>query len=171
MNPDRYIIRPAQFEDYRGIASLEKECIPAPFNMDLHQIGYEIALPNRFALVAVPETRVNGQVVGYLFSALPSPRAPWIGLRVYRLGVTELWRRRGIGRDLLHHAYRAAIDVGGDTIHLEEVREINAAALALYRSEGFETVLERDRDRNGTLGKVYAMEKKLIVDPGHKGWP
>lgn len=56
---------------------------------------------------------------------------------VLTLAVAPVARRMGIGRRLMHDAYAWCADVGVRKISLD-VRAGNAAAIALYRSEGFE---------------------------------
>lgn len=61
------------------------------------------------------------------------------------LAVAKRWRRHGLGRRLLHACYPWAERVGVRKIRLD-VRAGNAAAVALYRAEGF--ALEgRERDQ------------------------
>lgn len=65
--------------------------------------------------------------------------APWRlrHVAVLTLAVAPEYRRQGVGRALLHEAYRWGDAVGVEKVSLN-VREGNAAAIALYRSEGFE---------------------------------
>jgi L-phenylalanine/L-methionine N-acetyltransferase len=56
---------------------------------------------------------------------------------VLTLAVAERARRTGVGRRLMQEAYAWCADVGVRKISLD-VRAGNAAAIALYRSEGFE---------------------------------
>jgi ribosomal-protein-alanine N-acetyltransferase len=58
------------------------------------------------------------------------------------LAVAPWARRRGVGGLLLDLAAADARDVGVRTLYLE-VRESNAAAIALYESRGFGTIGRR----------------------------
>ncbi|MGQ9659874.1 MAG: ribosomal protein S18-alanine N-acetyltransferase, partial [Thermochromatium sp.] len=56
--------------------------------------------------------------------------------QIFNLSVHPDWQRRGLGRRMLRHLLRLARRRGAKTAFLE-VRVSNAAALALYRAEGF----------------------------------
>ena len=52
------------------------------------------------------------------------------------LTIAPMWRRHGLGRDLLEHSLACACDHRADSLFLE-VRTSNASAIALYHSSGF----------------------------------
>ncbi len=65
------------------------------------------------------------------------------------LAVSESWRQRGVATKLLENAYRWAEQHNVQKIQLN-VRSNNSAALALYRSQGFEQEgCERAQIREG----------------------
>ncbi len=57
-------------------------------------------------------------------------------LHVNSLAVEESRRRKGLGRRLLHHVFREAVEAGARSATLE-VRQSNTAARALYQGLGF----------------------------------
>jgi ribosomal-protein-alanine N-acetyltransferase len=61
---------------------------------------------------------------------------------IANLAVARGERRRGVGAALLDHLVAAAREAGCRTVHLD-VRESNAAALALYATRGFVEVARR----------------------------
>lgn len=77
---------------------------------------------------------------------------------VLTLAVAPEHRRSGVGRALLHEAYRWAAAVGVEKISLN-VRAGNAAAIALYRAEGF--ALEGREVRHIRSGDHY--EDNLVM--------
>jgi ribosomal protein S18 acetylase RimI-like enzyme len=83
----------------------------------------------------------------YLGAEIDGKLVGWLELRrfgfvrlshvaVLTLAIAAPYRRQGLGRRLLHEGYRWAKRVGVEKLQLN-VRAANAAALALYRSEGF----------------------------------
>lgn len=78
----------------------------------------------------------DGRLVGYGGIAVLGSEA-----EIHTLGVEPSWQHRGVGRALLA-GLLAAADAEGATVFLE-VRTDNEAALALYRSEGFEVLGRR----------------------------
>ncbi len=87
--------------------------------------------PQRHCLVAVQDD----EIVGYSLTAYEPP----IGRAVASGGITQAYRRRGIGRALLSHtvAHAAALDV--DVLHIE-VRADDCVANDMLASEGFAAI-------------------------------
>ncbi len=82
-----------------------------------------------------------GGVAGYyLLLRRPGSRQ----VRLYSIAVDAARRGRGLGDRLLTDAERCASDLGGQRLTLE-VREDNAAAIALYRAHGFIVAGRRER--------------------------
>jgi len=75
--------------------------------------------------------RADCAVVGFASARLLIDEA-----HVFRISVATPWRRQGIGARLLDGLVAWAREVGAHAVVLE-VRESNAAALALYAREGF----------------------------------
>ena len=71
-------------------------------------------------------------LAGFIIGQLAADEA-----EILTLGVHKNWQRRGIGRSLVQALGRAARKAEARSLYLE-VASDNAAALALYRSLGFE---------------------------------
>lgn len=78
---------------------------------------------------------------------------------VLTVAVAPAWRRHGVGRDLLRRGYGWAEALGLRKISLN-VRSGNAAAIALYRSEGFE---EEGRERGQVRLDDGGFEDNVIM--------
>ena len=78
---------------------------------------------------------------------------------VLTVAVAPAWRRQGLGRGLLRRGYGWAADVGVTKISLN-VRAGNAAAIALYRSEGF---VEEGRERAQVRTDDGGFEDNVIM--------
>jgi len=89
---------------------------------------------------------------------------------VLGMGVDAAYRRRGIGRRLIDAAIAKAHARGVTRIQLE-VRADNAAAIALYRTTGFE--VEAVKPRAMRFDGVYhdALQMRLLVDAPASGVP
>lgn len=77
--------------------------------------------------------RQGGGLGGYVVVSM-NARSP--AARIYSLAVDAVFARRGIGRELLRASERYALAQGRSAMRLE-VRYDNAAALALYRAQGY----------------------------------
>ena len=87
-----------------------------------------LAPPGCVALLA----RTAGQAAGLVLARVVADEC-----EILWLVVLTLWRRRGIGRNLLQAALRTAAGLGANTAYLE-VAETNRAAIELYGAEGFQ---------------------------------
>ena len=73
----------------------------------------------------------EGEVIGYYALMAAAGEA-----HLLNLTIAPMWRRHGLGRDLLDHSLARACDHKAGSVFLE-VRSSNTAAIALYRSSGF----------------------------------
>jgi len=132
------MIRPAELSDLDALAALEGRCFEAD-RLDRSSLRHALASLTLLGLVDEDEERVRGYV-------LLRFRRQSTQVRILSLAVDPQARRRGVARALLEQVEAAARD-GGATELVLELREDNAAALALYRSLGF--------DQTGTLLAYY----------------
>jgi len=100
--------------------------------------------------------RIGGQLVGYAGLALVG-RPPHLEAEVHTIGVDPAHHHKGIGRRLLRELLAHA-DANGATTYLE-VRTDNEAAIALYRSEGFEILGIRHRYYQPSGADAYTMRR------------
>jgi ribosomal-protein-alanine N-acetyltransferase len=73
----------------------------------------------------------EGEIIGYYALMAAAGEA-----HLLNLTIAPIWRRHGLGRDLLEHCLARACDHKANSLFLE-VRTSNAAAIALYHSSGF----------------------------------
>ncbi len=73
----------------------------------------------------------EGEIIGYYVMMAAAGEA-----HLLNLTIAPIWRRHGLGRDLLEHCLGRACDHRAATLFLE-VRVSNLAAIALYRGSGF----------------------------------
>jgi ribosomal-protein-alanine N-acetyltransferase len=73
----------------------------------------------------------DGEIIGYYVMMAAAGEA-----HLLNLTIAPIWRRHGLGRDLLEHCMACARDHRADTLFLE-VRTSNTAAIGLYHSSGF----------------------------------
>jgi len=146
MTEPAVILRSATPEDVDAIVAIERAAFSDPWSarsfrelLGRPEIVFEVA--------DVDEHPVAGFAIVYL--------ADFEG-DLANLATTAAVRRQGVGRRLLRHVLAIARERGGRIIFLE-VRASNAAARALYESEGFVEV--------GRRAKYYArpVEDALIL--------
>jgi len=127
-------LRPLRWWDLEAVHALERELF-GDTAWSLETFWGELAQPNRRYLVAEEGTTL----VGYGGVMVTGADAD-----VQTLGVAAAGQGRGTGRRLLRALLAAAAGAGATRTVLE-VRADNAAAQALYRSEGFDQIARRPR--------------------------
>ncbi len=128
-------IRPAGTSDLLDVYRIERQSFPQPWPFEAFQ--RHIEAPAFF--VAEVDTELVGYVVGDIAPGFPGR----VG-HIKDLAVHPAYRRRGVARKLLERALTQLEDHGVVRTSLE-VRESNDAAIALYRSLGFEPWRTRPR--------------------------
>jgi ribosomal-protein-alanine N-acetyltransferase len=73
----------------------------------------------------------EGEVIGYYAMMAAAGES-----HLLNLTIAPMWRRHGLGRDLLDHCMARACDHKASSMFLE-VRTSNTAAIALYHKSGF----------------------------------
>lgn len=121
----KFTVEKMTAEHIPQIALLEKECFSQPWSEAA--LAEELANGNSHFLVAVSDT-----VAGYIGVQEICGEA-----YITNVAVFENCRKSGVGRALLRAACDGAKSRNCEFITLE-VRESNAPAIALYKSEGFE---------------------------------
>ena len=102
-------------------------------------------------------TDADGTLIGYGgISRLG--RTPPFEYEVHTIGVDPAYQGRGVGRRLLDELLNFAADA---VVHLE-VRTDNEAAIALYRSVGFEQIGLRKRYYRVSGADAYTMRREAL---------
>ncbi|MDR0291844.1 MAG: ribosomal protein S18-alanine N-acetyltransferase [Elusimicrobium sp.] len=132
------MIRPAAPSDLAQIAAVESG---QPFSARWGCEGLKKELENKFALTLVYEE--EGKILGFI-----SARgvAPYCELLNFAVGKDYV--RRGFGQKLLAALKENLARAGFKKITLE-VNENNAAAIALYKKNGFNIISRRKEFYNG----------------------
>lgn len=81
-------------------------------------------------------------------------------LLIHNLAVDEAFRRLGLARALMDHAFEEALNAGCRSAYLE-VRPSNGAALGLYGSMGFKVISRRRRYYADTNEDALVMRATL----------
>lgn len=123
--------RPLRETDVAYVAALEAQIHAAPWTAanfrDALAAGYSTSVGER-----------EGRIVAYGVLMLAPGEA-----QILNLSVVPDARREGLGRALLRRFVDDARRLGAEQVFLE-VRASNAAAIALYASEGFAPVARRE---------------------------
>ena len=126
------VVRRATENDLAALLTLESRSFSVPWSaaaMESH-----LAASHTLSLLLLEEN----VPVGYLLAGFTPPEGD-----LYRVAVLPEKRRRGYARRLLDAFLAESDERDADTLWLD-VRESNAAAIALYRSLGFSVVLRRE---------------------------
>lgn len=131
-------IRPMRWWHIPQVAELESVLFPGDSPWSEAMFWSELAAGNHYVVAGAVTAQLSDQelpdedvIQGYAGVAVGIDDAD-----IQTVGVDPAAQRRGIGRALFADLLAAA---GGRTVHLE-VRTDNAAAIALYESEGFQRV-------------------------------
>ncbi|PQP43610.1 ribosomal protein S18-alanine N-acetyltransferase [Mycolicibacterium austroafricanum] len=111
----------------------------------------ELAAKHNYYVAA----RVDDKVVGYAGIARLGRFKPY-EYEIHTVGVDPAWQGQGIGRGMLSRL----LDYAGDGTVFLEVRTDNAAAIALYESEGFVRVGVRKRYYRVSGADAYTMKRE-----------
>lgn len=144
-------IRRASLTDVRSLCEIEKQSFPSPWSLWCFLAEY--ANSKSTILVAGPPRPEPWQVWGYVVFWVVAGE-----MHLLNLAIHLAHRRRGIARALLTAALAQGRGHNVSVVWLE-VRPSNAAALALYRSFGFQEVGRRARyyNDNGEDALIYAL--------------
>ncbi|MHB1186704.1 ribosomal protein S18-alanine N-acetyltransferase [Thiobacillus sp.] len=96
----------------------------------------------------------EGEVIGYYVMMAAAGEA-----HLLNLTIAPMWRRHGLGRDLLVHCLERACDHKTSSLFLE-VRISNTAAIALYHSSGFIDLAVRRNYYPARVGREDALIMK-----------
>ena len=131
--PATVTIRPAEERDLDDVAAIER----AVFNDPWSRRSFVDLVGDRRVVFLVA---VDGNtVVGYAIALLAGVES-----ELANLAVARLMQKQGLGKRLLREALSTAKERGCREMFLE-VRESNAAGIALYTAEGFKAVGRRVR--------------------------
>lgn len=115
------------------IARLHAQMFPSPWNEA--SVAQLLAHPGSVALVAAQGN--PSEIGGFALAQIAADEA-----EILTLGVTEGWRRHGVGQKLVAGIARAAARAGARALFLE-VAESNVAARTLYARAGFAEAARR----------------------------
>lgn len=143
------MIEAARPADVAAVAALEAVCLgPDAWSEALVEQGVVGSLPTIHYLV----DRDGDTVVAYAVVSVAGDVA-----ELQRVAVDQGHRRRGIATRLLDEVLRKSAADGAERLLLE-VREGNAAAIALYAARGFEEIARRPRYyRDGAAALVLSL--------------
>jgi ribosomal-protein-alanine N-acetyltransferase len=131
MSIDKYRILPMQAEDLPEVLAIEQRSYPFPWSGD--QFYQELQNP----VARIDLLWCGDQLAGYLCSWLIVGE-----LQILNVATAPEFRRQGIARMLLEHAFRTAAEKGLERAWLE-VRVSNQAAIDLYEKQGFVADMHR----------------------------
>jgi ribosomal-protein-alanine N-acetyltransferase len=118
-------IRAATFYDLPDIAAIERESFNPPWSED----SLKSAMTGEHSAVLVADE--SGWIVGFAVASIAEPEA-----ELLQIAVSSASRARGIATEMLEWTIEKLRRRGAMNIFLE-VRESNAAAIALYDKLGF----------------------------------
>jgi ribosomal protein S18 acetylase RimI-like enzyme len=131
------MLRPARSEDAAAICRIEHRAFEhAEERFTLRQARRLLTNPRATAIVA----ERAGEAIGWGLALTRRTRAGLAG-RLYAIAVSPEHTGSGVGRALAEALLGALRELGVTRVYLE-VRRDNAPAIALYRSLGFEQVVE-----------------------------
>ena len=148
-------LRRGRISDVDALVALERNFFTSDHQISRRGFRHFVVSPKSTLIVA----DVGGKVAG---CALVNFRRGSRLARLYTIAVATEFQRRGIARQLLAAAERAARLKGTRVMRLE-VRADDAGAIALYESSGYALFGKRNRYYAGRVDALR-LEKPLVAD-------
>lgn len=126
-------IEDASIKNLDRLYEIETECFKQEA-FGRQQIAHLLTDYNSVSLIA----RMDGEIAGFIIGMIYADRNAFVG-HILTIDVSPLYRRKGIGSQLLQEIEKLFMEKGVKTCHLE-VREHNLAALRLYEKSGYRKV-------------------------------
>jgi len=149
------------FEIAHRLRPMTEDDLPRIHRIELASYEYPWSLGNftdsLHAGYSMWVREAEGEVIGYYTMMAAAGEA-----HLLNLTIAPIWRRHGLGRDLLDHCLACARDHKADSLFLE-VRTSNVAAIGLYHSSGFVDLAVRRNYYPARVGREDAliMKKEL----------
>jgi ribosomal-protein-alanine acetyltransferase len=148
-------IEDASIKNLDKLYEIEAECFRQEA-FGKQQIANLLTDYNSISLLA----RIDGEIAGFVIGMLYFGRKVLVG-HILTIDVSLVYRRKGIGLQLLQEIEKLFVEKGAKSCHLE-VRERNLAALRLYEKSGYRRAGEL-KNYYGNANGVYL--KKALTQP------
>ena len=125
MKAKNYLIQPLRVEDLPAVLDIERQCYPHPWSEE--QFRQELNNP----VARIDLLWLDGHLAGYTCSWLVLDE-----LQIHNVATSPHFQRRGVAGCLLSDLFERCRALGMTRAWLE-VRVGNAAAISLYRQQGF----------------------------------
>lgn len=135
----KFKLRRMRLSDIDQVQALEERIFPTPWTRKSYEFELERNPASEQWVIEAWAEHKEWNVVAYSVCWQLGDE-----LHVANLAVAPKYRRRGLGRRLLHHVLTRAVEKGMKSATLE-VRSGNHAAQTLYTNFGFEVVGRRKR--------------------------
>jgi ribosomal protein S18 acetylase RimI-like enzyme len=146
------LYRPYKAEDFAALYALEEACFDHPFRFSAGYLRRLVTHPRAAAWIAEEDGVLAGFAIVRCGNGEPEGRAAYIET----IEVSQNWRGRGIGGELMRHIEVSAQAAGAILLWLHVDAE-NAAAIRLYEAHGY---VREDRKEGfypkGRAALVYA---------------
>ena len=129
-----YIVQPMTADHLDQVAELEKLARLSLWGREAYAEEIRRAVSVMLVAHGAQGGGATREIYGFIAARLNADE-----LHINNIAVSEVWRRRGIGRALLAAALAAGKNIGAVWAVLE-VRASNLAAQTLYARQGFEIV-------------------------------
>jgi ribosomal-protein-alanine N-acetyltransferase len=135
----KFKLRRMRLSDIDQVHTLEERIFPTPWTRKSYEFELEHNTASEQWIIEAWAEHKEWVIVAYTVCWQLGDE-----LHVANLAVAPKYRRRGLGKRLLHHVLERAAEKGMKSATLE-VRSGNQAAQSLYTSFGFEVVGRRKR--------------------------
>jgi ribosomal-protein-alanine N-acetyltransferase len=146
----QHLVRPMLESDLPRIHRIELASYEYPWTLgnfrDSLNAGYSVWV-----------LEAEGEVIGYYVLMAGAGEA-----HLLNMTIAPIWRRHGLGRELLEHCLALGRTHRAESLFLE-VRPSNTAALALYHSSGFVDLAVRRQYYPGRNGREDALVMKRVI--------
>ena len=152
-------VEQAAVSDIDLLREIADECGLSPWSYQ--SFVDELAREDSIMLLARSD---SAEAVGFIVGRTISAESV---AEIYNIGVTKVFRGRGIGKILLDEFLKRARQASAEKVWLE-VRSLNAAAIAFYEQNGFQISSKRINFYSNPADDALLMELDFSVTSADK---
>jgi ribosomal-protein-alanine N-acetyltransferase len=146
--PINFVIRAYQLADFDALYELDQQCFPRGIAYSKSMLRYFLQIAPETCFVAATE---EAAIAGFILGEVDRPLA-----HIITIDIAEVYRRSGIGSQLLDKLERKFQALGVETVVIETAVN-NAAGIAFWQRHGYQTTR---RLKKYYLGRTDAHEMR-----------
>ena len=154
------LLRPAESDDIRQIAGIERACFADPWSEESFRRLLDVSPAIFLVALFPPDSAIAGYIIAFSVES---------DAEVLNVAVSPEFRGRGLAGQMLD-AVLIQLGARGVRAAFLEVRESNKAARALYSSRGFREIGRRSKYYRRPVEDALVLRRFIEVAEGGSEW-